>query len=193
MCALVLVAHAAAAAKGSHHRPAVTRKAKQVHVAETPAKRLERELDVVRKQRSVLRFFQSHPSLLSGDDRNIARAVVRHARSRLSQAEKSVAWLQNVIGARERRQLEKLPPKAAICDAFDSYCDEAVQVASCESRLNPSAQNGQYLGLFQMGSYARQQYGHGPTAHDQAVAAHRYFVSSGRDWSPWSCKPYRAY
>ena len=92
-----------------------------------------------------------------------------------------------------QRQLEKLPPKAAICDAFDSYCDEAVQVASCESRLNPSAQNGQYLGLFQMGSYARQLYGHGPTAHDQAVAAHRYFVSSGRDWSPWSCKPYRAY
>jgi hypothetical protein len=162
-------------------------------VAETPAKRLERQLDVVRKQRSVLRFFQNHPSLLSGDDRNIARAVVHYARAQLSQAEKSVAWLQRVIAAREERQHVKLSPKAAICDAFDSYCDEAVQVAWCESHLQPSAHNGQYLGLFQMGSYARELYGHGPTAHDQAVAAHKYFVSSGRNWSPWSCKPYRAY
>jgi hypothetical protein len=40
-----------------------------------------------------------------------------------------------------------------------------------------------------MGSLARQVYGHGPTARAQAIAAHRYFVSSGRDWSPWSCKP----
>jgi hypothetical protein len=162
-------------------------------VAETPAKRLERQLDVVRKQRSVLRFFQNHPSLLSGDDRNIARAVVRHARSRLSHAEESVAWLQHVIAAREERRLEKLPARAAICDAFDSYCDQAIQVAWCESRLHPDARNGQYLGLFQMGSYARELYGHGPTAHDQAIAAHKYFISSGRDWSPWSCKPYRAY
>jgi hypothetical protein len=164
-----------------------------VHVAETPAKRLERELGVVRKQRSVLRFFQNHPSLLSGDDRNIARAAVRHARSRLSQAEKSVAWLQHGIAVREQQRLAKLPPKAAICDAFDSYCHEAIQVAWCESRLQPDAHNGQYLGLFQMGSYARGLYGHGPTPHDQAIAAHKYFVSSGRDWSPWSCKPYRAY
>ncbi len=30
--------------------------------------------------------------------------------------------------------------------------------------------------------------GHGDTAHEQAVAAHRYFVRTGRDWSPWSCR-----
>jgi len=162
-------------------------------VAETPAKRLQRQLGVVRKQQSVLRFFQNHPALLSGDDRNFARVAVRHATVRLAQAEKAVVWLRQVIQARQDRRLEKLPPKAAICDAFDSYCDEAIQVAWCESRLQPSAHNGQYLGLFQMGSYARDVYGHGPTAHDQAVAAHKYFLSSGRDWSPWSCKPYRAY
>ena len=51
------------------------------------------------------------------------------------------------------------------------------------------AQNGQYLGLFQMGSSERRLFGHGETAHQQALAAHRYFVVSGRDWSPWSCKP----
>lgn len=188
------MAHASAAAKGSHHHhPAVTRKAKREHVAETPARRLERQLVVVRKQQTVLRFFQNHRSLLSGDDRNIARAAVRHAHARLREAEKAVAWLQHMVAARQERRLEKLSPKAAICDAFDSYCDEAIQVAWCESRLQPTARNGQYLGLFQMGSYARELYGHGSTAHDQAVAAHRYFVSSGRDWSPWSCKPYRAY
>ncbi|HET7743170.1 MAG TPA: hypothetical protein VFK76_00350 [Gaiellaceae bacterium] len=187
------MAHAAAAAKGNHHHPAVTRKAKRAHLAETPRKRLERELAVVRKQRSVLRFFQNHPALLTGDDRNISRAAVRHAGERLAQAERAVAWLRHLIEARDDRRLEKLPPKAAICAAFDSYCDEAVQVAWCESRLRPEARNGQYLGLFQMGSYARELYGHGPTAHDQAIAAHKYFVSSGRDWSPWSCKPYRAY
>jgi hypothetical protein len=38
-----------------------------------------------------------------------------------------------------------------------------------------------------MGSYERSLFGHGSTAHDQALAAHRYFVRSGRDWSPWGC------
>ena len=31
----------------------------------------------------------------------------------------------------------------------------------------------------------------GESTHEQALAAHRYFVRSGRDWSPWSCKPWR--
>ena len=61
-------------------------------------------------------------------------------------------------------------------------------MAWCESRLDTTAQNGQYLGLFQMGSSERRLFGHGDTAHEQAVAAHRYFVRSGRDWSPWSCR-----
>ena len=41
-----------------------------------------------------------------------------------------------------------------------------------------------------MGSSERTLFGHGNTALEQAVAAHRYFVASGKDWSPWSCKPY---
>ena len=28
------------------------------------------------------------------------------------------------------------------------------------------------------------------SAVEQATAAHRYFVASGRDWGPWSCKPW---
>lgn len=81
-------------------------------------------------------------------------------------------------------------PQAAICRVFGSFCVEALQVARCESRLRTWARNGEYLGLFQMGSAARALFGHGSTAFEQALAAHRYFVFSGRDWSPWNCKPW---
>ena len=60
--------------------------------------------------------------------------------------------------------------------------------ATATSYIDTTAQNGQYLGLFQMGSYERELFGHGDTAHAQAIAAHRYFVRSGQDWSPWSCR-----
>ena len=65
----------------------------------------------------------------------------------------------------------------------------AVRVAWCESRLDPRASNGQYKGVFQMGSSERARYGHGPTVEAQSRAAKRYFIDSGSDWSPWSCKP----
>lgn len=80
--------------------------------------------------------------------------------------------------------------KSTICQVFKSHCREAIAVAKCESNLKTWAVNGQYLGLFQMGYWERRTYGHGSTAMAQARAAHRYFVASGRDWSPWSCKPW---
>lgn len=82
-------------------------------------------------------------------------------------------------------------PISAIYHVFKNYGIEALAVASCESggTFSTRAHNGQYLGMFQMGDYARQLYGHGDTALQQARAAHRYFVASGKDWSPWSCKP----
>jgi hypothetical protein len=73
---------------------------------------------------------------------------------------------------------------------FGSYGSQAVRVARCESGLRTWASNGQYLGLFQMGSYARARYGHGSDAWTQARAAYRYFVDAGRDWSPWTCRPW---
>lgn len=85
------------------------------------------------------------------------------------------------------------PPRQAICGVFRENCEDAVDVAWCESRLDTTARNGQYLGLFQMGTFARERFGHGPTAWEQAAAAHRYFVYSGRTWSPWSCKPVHPY
>jgi hypothetical protein len=94
---------------------------------------------------------------------------------------------------RARRRVEALlesPPRKAICAVFRRYCRQALAVARCESHLRPEAQNGQYLGLFQMGLSERRLYGHGATPYQQAVAAHRYFLASGRDWSPWTCKPW---
>ena len=79
--------------------------------------------------------------------------------------------------------------KAVICKVFGSYCQQALRVSWCESKWYVWAGNGQYLGIFQMGSWERATYGHGSGAWAQAKAAHRYFVASGRDWSPWSCKP----
>ncbi len=79
----------------------------------------------------------------------------------------------------------------AVCQAFGRYCAQAMRVVGCETGGTYSvwARNGQYLGLFQMGSRERARYGHGSTARLQARAAFRYFVASGRDWSPWACKP----
>ena len=98
--------------------------------------------------------------------------------------------------AKHRAQVRRLAvvrastPQNVICRVFGDHCHEALAVSRCESGWRTDAQNGQYLGLFQMGSNERAIYGHGPSAVEQAVAAHRYFVASGSDWGPWSCKPW---
>ncbi len=73
----------------------------------------------------------------------------------------------------------------AIVHFFGSSWPKAEAVAYCESRYNTRAQNGQFLGLFQMGSWARSRYGHSWTAWGQARAASRYWRAAG--WSPWEC------
>jgi hypothetical protein len=64
---------------------------------------------------------------------------------------------------------------------------QAVRVAKCESgwSLSVYAGNGQYLGMFQFGSFARSAYGFGWSPWAQSAAAYRYYRASG--WSPWSC------
>lgn len=48
------------------------------------------------------------------------------------------------------------------------------------------ATNGQYLGCYQMGDWARSRYGHGPTALDQSWAAF-WYVRDARGWcSGWA-------
>jgi hypothetical protein len=66
--------------------------------------------------------------------------------------------------------------------------DGMLRVARCESNLQRGATNGQYLGLFQLGTYARARYlrGDWSDAYANAVAAARYVHDAG-GWSPWSC------
>ena len=154
-------------------------------------------MKTMKKDTSVIRFFESHRWLLSDPRfeqeanrrlgaarRHLASTEARAARARIALARRTRAAEQR----RLQEQLERSPEKA-ICHVFGSYCRQALQVARCESGYRTNAQNGQYRGLFQMGSSERQLFGHGGSALTQARAAYRYFVRSGRDWSPWSCKP----
>jgi hypothetical protein len=191
--AFVLVSQVAAAATkamatttAEHRAAAVAGKHRK---ALTLEQQLERSRANARKHRGTVRFYESNRRLLStGENRSASRARLRTARKRLAKAERSIVRIRKAITRREVRRLAALPPKQAICTVFRKYCSQAVNVALCESRLSTRAQNGQYLGLFQMGYSERRLFGHGSTAHAQASAAHRYFVVSGRDWSPWSCR-----
>ena len=96
------------------------------------------------------------------------------------------AWLHQQALLRQKLN----DPEYAICAVFGRYCEQAKRVAWCEGKYDPNAQNGQYLGTFQMGSKERGIYGHGGTVYEQAKAAYAYFVDSGSNWGPWQCKPW---
>jgi len=159
----------------------------------TATHRVATARQTAKRDRQVLRFFANHQWLLR-DPRFAAEArrqIAAHRRS-LTAAERQLAAHR----AKRRQTVRRLAsvrastPEAAICRAFGPRCGEALRVARCESGLRTDAANGQYLGLFQMGSQERRLFGHGASAEEQARAAHRYFVASGRDWSPWSCRPW---
>lgn len=187
--AFCLVTQASAATIQAETAHAPRPKAEAGQRALTLDQRLDRKLVALRKYRGAVRFFENRRTLLvAAANRTTATSRLAHARTRVRQLTKTVAALRTKIRAREARRLESLPPKEAICSVFGSYCQEALAIAWCESRHSTAAQNGQYLGLFQMGSHERRLFGHGTSARAQAVAAHRYFVRSGRDWSPWACR-----
>jgi hypothetical protein len=184
---LVTQASAATMQGGTTQAP---RKAKVEQRALTLDERLERKVAALQKYRGTVRFFENRRSLfVASVQQTNTRSSLAYAKTRVRQLTKTVATLRAKARARTARKLASLPPPAAICTVFGSYCQEALAIAWCESRLSTRAQNGQYLGLFQMGSSERRLFGHGPTALEQAASAHKYFVRSGRDWSPWSCKP----
>jgi len=161
-------------------------------------RQLSRHLASMRKDTAVISFFDEHRWLLT-DPRFEKKANLRleTARRHLAATRANAARTRRDLARRKQEaqrmrfeaQLARSPAKA-ICHVFGSYCQQALQVARCESGVRPGAQNGQYRGLFQMGSNERQLFGHGESALVQARAAYRYFVRSGRDWSPWSCKPW---
>lgn len=94
-------------------------------------------------------------------------------------------WLARELAETQSRLAARMSPQAAICSVFGAACQKALSVARCESGFSIHARNGQYLGLFQMGSYARARYGHPMSAIGQARAAYRYFLDAG--WGPWAC------
>jgi hypothetical protein len=152
----------------------------------------------MQKSTSVIRFFEKHRWLLQ--DRRFKKEATLRLRiaKRTVAASRAKAAHSRARIARQRAELHhrrlvaelRGSPAKAICHVFGSYCNEALRVARCESGYSVNAQNGQYLGLFQMGTTERRIFGHGADALRQSQAAYRYFVRSGRDWSPWSCKPW---
>jgi hypothetical protein len=81
------------------------------------------------------------------------------------------------------------------CGKSNTYCAEgnkAARVARCEASARywytrpQDAKNGQYLGMFQMGEWARGEYGHGPSVWHQARAAYKNWKDNG--WqNQWEC------
>ena len=159
---------------------------------------LTRHLSTMKKDRQVLRFLETtvvaERSAVRGRRQAAAAAppasLARHRRSGLQRRSAALAHAGGRQDPPARRREGRDAAQSVICRVFGSYCQEALAVSRCESGLSTDAQNGQYLGLFQMGSSERRLFGHGSTPIAQAKAAHRYFVASGRDWGPWSCKPW---
>ncbi len=156
---------------------------------------LTRHLSTMKKDQQVLRFLEKH-AWLQSDPRFAAEAkrqLSLHTAS-LQRAKRKAAASRAALARRSKERhlaaVAAASPTQVICRVFGDHCKEALAVARCESGLQTDAQNGQYLGLFQMGSSERRIFGHGSSPAAQATAAHRYFVASGRDWSPWSCKPW---
>lgn len=188
LCAFALATQALAATSGG--ASAATERTKRLVSLDA---KLQHKLDTDRRLRGTIRFFESHRLLLSATATGrTARASLAHAKRRLARVRREITYYRYLIAQREARRearrLAKAPPRVAIRAVFGPYAEQAIGVAWCESRLTTTAQNGQYLGLFQMGANERRLFGHGSSAHEQALAAHRYFVDSGRDWSPWSCR-----
>ena len=161
---------------------------------------LMHHLRTMKKDRQVIRFFETHRWLLS-DPRFEAKAqreLARHRKSFAVHRRKlaAVSVLRHRRQVREQRNRQRLAsirlakPAVAICTVFGKRCTEALAVSRCESGMRTDARNGEYLGLFQMGTTERRLFGHGPSAIEQVKAAHRYYVASGHSWRAWSCKPW---
>ncbi len=156
---------------------------------------LTRHLSTMKKDQQVLRFFDAHGWLLTDPRFEVeAHRQLRLHTLSLTRTERKAAAakaaLARRVQSRRLASIQAATPQTVICRVFGDYCRQALAVSRCESGLQTDAENGQFRGLFQMGSSERRIFGHGASAVEQAKAAHRYFLASGRDWSPWSCKPW---
>jgi hypothetical protein len=85
----------------------------------------------------------------------------------------------------ERTRSNYQSARQAVCHYFGKDCDMAMKIVKCETggTYVPWTANGQYLGIFQMGSHERATYGHGNNVWAQAKAAYAYFRDAG--FGPW--------
>jgi hypothetical protein len=134
----------------------------------------------------------AHPAPLA---RSVVLKLARKARAlhRAHPHVKAYTFFQRLC--RAWRKTHRRPAPAAVVPAvrlvarrygFDP--DGMLRVARCESNLDRRATNGQYLGLFQLGDFARARYLRGAwtDSYANAVAAARYAREAG-GWGPWTC------
>lgn len=123
--------------------------------------------------------------------RFLGREVVPDYDYQLKFHQTALRWHVELAFAYKQKLYASLAPIPAISYVFGVYASQAISVARCESggTFSVYASNGQYLGFFQMGDYARSKYGHSNIPYYQARSAYAYFKDSGSDWSPWECKP----
>jgi Lysozyme like domain len=89
------------------------------------------------------------------------------------------------------------PIEQEIRNVFGEYADQAIEIAKCESKLDPKAFNdnttwggvGRDKGIFQISDYYH------PAAnkfyYDYKVniaMAYKIFRDAGNSWQPWTCK-----
>lgn len=166
-----------------------TAQASSLRVVHKPWNKMTRHQKVVVlkkqifKDHSVIRFWHNHTDLWQKHS-DIANRDVHWARVSLPIATANLKKLT----AHYVSYSGSVPQ--LICNVFKSACSMALRVARRESGFSIYAANGQYLGIFQMGSAERAKFatiGYS-TAYEQIIAAHNYFLVSG--WSPWSQTAY---
>ena len=199
MAALIVTAVAGTGASTGHLSERVTERTSTTWVGNPQVGARSEKCHARKGLRFYVRRYGEHAARMGavrGEDRP---PVIRGCPLYLANVwkRKSFAMRMRVERYLERQRRLLADPDYAIEYVFGAYAWQAKRVAACESGDTDGdlslhvvrATNGQYLGMFQMGDYARSRYGHGYTPLAQARAAYAYFVASGRDWSPWSCKP----
>jgi hypothetical protein len=154
---------------------------------------------LVQRTDKLMRHTQ-HCERLSDRDRSPTPSRRLYARTKAHPAFRNWAW--RLWNGRAHRACGKVrylnaDPVRAIRYVFQrvAAAAQAIAVSSCETggAFNTTATNGQFVNLFQMGYNERRRYGWhvaGSPPLDAAWPAFFYFIDSGRDWSPWSCKPW---
>jgi hypothetical protein len=136
---------------------------------------------------NVKRFFDNHHWMVAARHRTCWSHVPwAKTCDRARRAERLHARLLTVAQAKMARLY---PPRVEdiIMEVFGpSVGGFAQSVAKCESHFHTWATNGQYYGIFQMGSHERSIYG-GSSSNpwEQVRAAHAYYLDAG--WGPWQC------